>query len=102
MVQLGERLRLARLRRRLPAALVAERAGISIPTLRALEMGACTCSVGALANVLLVLGLEFQLELLAGDDELGRKLQDLNLPTRARAPKQSRRKLTEISLNDVK
>ena len=38
-IQLGERLKLARLRRRLSATLVAERAGISRATLHKIELG---------------------------------------------------------------
>jgi transcriptional regulator with XRE-family HTH domain len=89
--QLGENVRLARLRRKLPAALVAERAGITRPTLRAIERGEPGTSIGAIANVLHALGLEKSLALVAQDDELGRKLQDAGLPTRARAPRLKRR-----------
>lgn len=89
--ELGENIRLARLRRRFPAALVAERAGIARNTLRAIEHGDPNVMFGAYANVLFSLGLEHDLKLLARDDILGRKLQDLNLPVKARAPR--RRKL---------
>jgi transcriptional regulator with XRE-family HTH domain len=85
---LGERLRLARLRRGLSGELVAERAGMSRPTLRAIERGDPSATLGAYANVLHVLGMHTDLALLARDDTLGRKLQDLKLP----APRPSRKK----------
>src|SRR5437773_1829613 len=85
--ELGQNIHLARLRRRYSAEIVAERAGISRNTLRAIEKGSPNVSLGAYSTVLLSLGLSDDLKLVAKDDILGRKLQDLNLPTRARAPK---------------
>ncbi len=82
--ELGERLRSARLRRNLTTAMVAERAGISLPTLRQVEQGSGTVSIVVYAQILLALSLENDLALLARDDELGRHLQDINLPMRAR------------------
>lgn len=85
---LGENLRLARLRRGLSAEMVAERAGLSRSTLHALERGAGGSSLGALLHVLVALGLEKDLAVIARDDELGRKLQDAGLTRpRKRAPK---------------
>jgi transcriptional regulator with XRE-family HTH domain len=74
---LGENIRLARQRRKLTMQMVAERAGISRVTLSKVEHGDATVTLGAYASVLFVLGLEQQLQALAEDDPLGRKLQDL-------------------------
>ena len=86
--QMGEQIRLARLRRHLSAELVAERAGISRMTLSNIEKGSASVAIGSYAAVLHALnGMDKDLLLVAKDDELGRKLQDLDLPTRRRAPK---------------
>ena len=86
--QMGEQIRLARLRRKLSLELVAERAGISRATLISIEKGAPTVSIGSYAAVLHALNnMDKDLLLVAKDDELGRKLQDLELTTRKRAPR---------------
>ena len=84
---LGERLKLARLRRRLPAEAVADRAGISRSTLWQIEKGNPSVALGAYFLVLFALNLEQDLLLVAKDDVLGRKLQDAKLPARSRAPR---------------
>lgn len=90
LAQMGEQIRLARLRRNLASDLVAERAGVSRATVSAIERGNPSVALGAYAAVLHALGgLEKDLLLIARDDELGRKLQDLALPKRRRAPRQT-------------
>ena len=85
--ELGENIKLARLRRKFSSQQVAERANISRPTLSAIEKGKPTVSIGSYLLVLQVLGLEKDFLLLAKDDELGRKLQDARISTNERAPK---------------
>ncbi|MEN9865997.1 MAG: hypothetical protein RL748_1587 [Pseudomonadota bacterium] len=80
MADLGLRLRTARLRRGIGTALFAERMGVSRDTLNRLEKGEATIAIGTYLRALRVLGLDKDLDLLAQDDELGRKLQDLQLP----------------------
>lgn len=84
---LGERIQLARLRRRLSVELVAERAGVSRSSVWSVEKGSPSVSMGIYVQVLLAIGLDGDLAKVAADDELGRTLQDLNLPTRRRAPR---------------
>ncbi len=86
--EVGENLRLARLRRKLSAEQVAERAGISRSTLQKVEKGDPSTAVGNVLQVLMILGLEQDILLLAAQDPLGRKLQDAGLAIpRQRAPK---------------
>ena len=78
--QLGERLRMARLRRRLTAKQVAERAGMAPMTLRSLERGGAGVTIGAYLAMMQVLGIENDLSLLGKADSVGRELQDAHLP----------------------
>lgn len=87
LAELGENIRLARLRRKYSAVMVAERAGIARNTLRAIERGDASVTFGAYVNVLFCLGLIKDLSMVARDDELGRKLQDAGLSIKTRAPK---------------
>ena len=79
LTDLGERLKLARLRRKLSNAVVAQRAGISRTSLYKVERGDPGATLGTYLRVLAVLGLDADLNALAADDKLGRKLQDLAL-----------------------
>ena len=86
--QMGLQIKYARLRRKLPSELVAERAGISRATLVSIEKGSPSVAMGCYAAVLHALNyMDKDLLLVAKDDELGRKLQDLDLPVRKRAPR---------------
>jgi transcriptional regulator with XRE-family HTH domain len=84
---LGENIKLARLRRKLSTQQVSERANISRPTLSAIEKGSPKVSIGLYLQVLFVLGLAEDFLKVANDDELGRKLQDAKLMVKERAPK---------------
>lgn len=88
--QLGEDIKLARLRRKLSTEQVAERAGISRSTLWLIEKGTPSVTMGAYLQVLFVMGLEKNLLLMANDDVLGRKLQDADLLVKKRATKKTK------------
>jgi transcriptional regulator with XRE-family HTH domain len=75
----GENVKLARKRRNLTAIQVAERADISRNTLYLIEKGSPGVSIGAVFNVLRVLGLQDDFLKLGADDVFGKKLQDIKL-----------------------
>lgn len=87
LTELGARLRAARLRRRFSVVLVAERAGVSRPTVNKVEQGDPSVSMGTYLRVLAVLGLENDLISVAADDVVGRRLQDAGLEKPRRAPR---------------
>jgi transcriptional regulator with XRE-family HTH domain len=76
---LGENIKLARKRRKLTAIQLAEHANISRNTLYLIEKGSSGVSLGAVFNVLRVLGLQDDFLKLAADDEFGKKLRDIEL-----------------------
>ena len=84
LADFGERLRLARLRRKLTTTAVAQRAGISRTTLYNAESGDASVTMGTYLRILANLGMETDLNQLAADDKVGRKLQDLNLGPRGK------------------
>lgn len=75
----GENVKLARKRRKLTMVQVSERADISRNTLYLIEKGNSGVSLGAVFNVLRVFGLQDDFLKLAADDELGKRLQDIEL-----------------------
>ncbi|MEX0692272.1 MAG: helix-turn-helix domain-containing protein [Gemmatimonadales bacterium] len=87
--RLGADIRAARLRRRLRAAVVAERARISAPTLTRVERGDAAVSLGIYATVLWALGLLDDLAEVAAPtrDVTGQALDSARLPQRVRRPR---------------
>lgn len=79
LAQLGENIRLASKRRKLTQTQISERTGLSKPTLRKIGRGDGSVSIGHYMLVLSVLGLSEDITKVAADDELGRKLQDIEL-----------------------
>lgn len=92
LAALGERLRLARLRRKLGVDITGQRAGISRMTLFRAEGGSPAIALGTLVRILSVLSLEGDLDLIARDDKLGRLLQDQALAPRRRRSGRARPK----------
>lgn len=90
--KLGEDIRDARRRRRIPTAVMAERASISRTTLNKVEKGDPGVSLGNYASVLFVLGLSERLSDLADvrTDTLGLDLEEERLPKRIRQSRQTR------------
>jgi transcriptional regulator with XRE-family HTH domain len=88
LAALGQRLRAARLRRKLTQAMLAERVGVTVPTIRKLESGNASISMSVMLRALMVLGLAQDIDRIAAEDVLGRELQDSELknPRHPRAP----------------
>jgi transcriptional regulator with XRE-family HTH domain len=93
LAKLGEDIRSARLRRRIPTTVMAERAFITRMTLQKVERGDPGVSLGIYAVVLFVLGLTPRLADLADarSDEVGLQLEEERLPRRIRSPGKSGR-----------
>ena len=83
----GEQIKLARLRRNLSRAQVAERAMCSELTEARVEKGSPTVAIGTYLRILYALQLEDDILLIAKDDIIGRELQDISLINRKRASK---------------
>ncbi|MES9958539.1 MAG: hypothetical protein ABW086_15955 [Sedimenticola sp.] len=92
--KLGQDISDARLRRRIPTAVMAERASISRTTLNKIEKGEPGVSLGNYANVLFVLGMAERLGDLADvrTDVVGLELEEERLPQRIRKPRRSGQK----------
>lgn len=81
--KLGKDIKEARLRRRIPVALMAERIGISRVTLKSIEDGQPTVSMGIYATALYVLGMLDRLDVAdIAFDAVGQALSSEELPKR--------------------
>jgi hypothetical protein len=87
--KLGHDIRDARRRRRIPVAILAQRASMSRTTLSKAEKGDPGVSLGAYATVLFVLGMIDRLSDLADPrhDAVGMELEEEHLPERIRLPR---------------
>jgi hypothetical protein len=93
VAKLGDDIRKARLRRRIPTTIMAQRAFITRATLLKVERGDPGVSMGIYATVLFILGLVSRVEGLAEaqSDEVGLQLDEERLPKRIRLPGKERR-----------
>ena len=88
--KVGANIKRARLRRNIRAELLAERAGISVDTLSAIEKGVSTVSIGAYAAVLAVIKLDSDIEQIALDEDGKIQFQEQNFQRRERASKRKK------------
>jgi transcriptional regulator with XRE-family HTH domain len=95
--KLGGDIRDARRRRRIPMALLAERARVSRTTLTKVEKGDPGTSMGVYATVLFVLGMTERLADVADPrhDSVGLALEEERLPQRIRIPRSRTPKAAE-------
>ena len=77
--RLGENIKLARRRRGITSALMAERAVMSLMTLRAIERGSPKVAMGNYMSVLFCLGMQDDMSVVGAADVLGHDLQDAKL-----------------------
>ena len=91
--KLGHDIKNARRRRRIPMAIVAQRASISMPTLIKVERGDPGVSIASYATVLFVMGMADRLADLVDpkNDPVGLQLEEENLPQRIRGPLRQKR-----------
>ncbi len=92
LTKLGSDIRAARLRRRIPTTLMAQRAFVTRTTLGKVEKGDPGVSLGIYATVLFILGMASRIEELADprNDALGLQLDEERLPKRVGSPRHSK------------
>lgn len=91
LLNLGGRLREARLRRNWTQAMAAEKAGLSDSSVKKVESGASNITISAYLALLDIYGLPAALDqvLMAGQDTLGEALHQASARRRARGPRES-------------
>lgn len=83
--EMGNQIRLARLRRNITSQEMAQRTSLGRNTIVKIEAGDESVAMGSYFRVLIALGLDPDILALAKDDVLGRKLQDAKLLPKQRA-----------------
>jgi len=83
--EMGNQIRLARLRRNITSQEMAQRTSLGRNTIVKIETGDESVAMGSYFRVLIALGLDPDILALAKDDVLGRKLQDAKLLPKQRA-----------------
>ena len=83
--ELGARIKRARLRRNMSVESLSEKAGIGESTFYAIERGVPTVSIGAYVAVLIVLGIDSDIDTIAIDEDAKKQLYEQNLVKRKRA-----------------
>jgi transcriptional regulator with XRE-family HTH domain len=93
LAKLGENIKTARLKRRIPMALLAERAFIGLSTLEKIQKGDPGVSIGSYAGVIFSLGIgaPFGDILNPAEDETGLALEKERLPKRIHSPRRQQR-----------
>ena len=83
--EMGNQIRLARLRRNITSQEMAQRTSLGRNTIVKIETGDESVAMGSYFRVLIALGLDPDILALGKDDILGRKLQDAKLLPKQRA-----------------
>lgn len=78
VARLGERIRIARIRRKLRQTDLAKRTNLSRSTIQSIERGEITCSIGSVFHVLWILGISNEINLI-GDPGLDQEGLALSL-----------------------
>jgi transcriptional regulator with XRE-family HTH domain len=103
LLKFGSDIRDARRRRRIPLALMAERAAISKSTLVKIERGDPGVHFGHYATVLFILGFLSELETIADlrNDKTGLAYEDETLPRRIRQPRKRELRSTPLTRSNI-
>ncbi len=87
---LGSQIKLARKRRQWTIAELAQKVGVTSPTIIAVEKGESTVSIGVFISALWTLGMESELAQISNPtDQEGIKLMNARLPKKVKAKKRT-------------
>ena len=82
---LGRNIKTARLKRRVPQEVLADRAGIGLSTLTKIEKGNCGVAIGTVAAVIQALGMGLPFSEILTGDSMTQAFEEENLPKRIRS-----------------